>query len=62
MAQRERLGVAGGRRDPGRTPSLTSTGRVQGRCRIQKRTVEVVTLAAAARSAAARLHPGPGGV
>jgi hypothetical protein len=31
MAQRERLGVADGRRDPGRTPSLTSTGRVQGR-------------------------------
>ena len=31
MAQRERLGVAVGRRDPGRTPSLTSTGRVQGR-------------------------------
>ena len=30
-AQRERLGVADGRRDPGRTPSLTSTGRVQGR-------------------------------
>jgi hypothetical protein len=29
--QRERLGVADGRRDPGRTPSLTSTGRVQGR-------------------------------
>ena len=31
MAQRGRLGVADGRPDPGRTPSLTSTGRVQGR-------------------------------
>ena len=29
-AQRERPGIAGGRRDPGRTPTLTSTGRVQG--------------------------------